>query len=275
MQHVDFYLHNPHFLFSGIANSLDFTDRFLPRLQSHLHCCHPQLLQFRPYTKDEIVAILHHRLGDTGAIEPKAIEFCARKVSAVFGDLRKALDLCQYVRRCHCTTVMHFFFSFLFIRRAVELAQAHGRSRPLEHNQVENPSHLCVVTMKEMATVVASDMATSLKDDSLPFQQKLVVCTLVVLVRGKPSREVSLAQLQDAYRRVCERRQLKAEGDGELVALCSFLETMGIITVKGKRGEPRLAKVGSLCHLWWVYVTLPPSQMLVPSSPLEIQSLLK
>lgn len=125
------------------------------------------------------------------------------------------------------------------------MAQAQERSRC---DRLENPSHLCVVTMKEMATVIANDTAGSLRDDSLPLQQKLVVCTLVVLVRGKASREVTLAQLQDAYRHVCERRQLKAESDGELVALCSFLETLGIITMKGKRNEPRLAKVGSSHH---------------------------
>lgn len=203
----------------GIANSLDFTDRFLPRLQTHLCGCHPQLLQFRPYTKDEITSILLHRLGDSGIIDPKAIEFCARKVSAVFGDLRKALDLC---------------------RRAVELAQAQERS---QHPGHEWSSRTCIVTMKEMATVVASDTASSLKDDSLPLQQKLVVCTLVVLARGKPSREVTLARLQDAYKRVCERRQLKAESEGELVSLCSYLETIGIVSVKGNRSEPRLAKI--------------------------------
>ena len=101
VQNIHVYKHvrtqnscNP-FSVAGIANSLDFTDRFLPRLQTHLHHCQPQLLQFRPYTKDEIASILFHRLGDTGVIDPKAIEFCARKVSAVFGDLRKALDLCR------------------------------------------------------------------------------------------------------------------------------------------------------------------------------------
>ena len=132
----------------------------------------------------------------------------------------------------------------------MELAQAQQHFQHLggAEQRLENPSHSCVVTMKEMATVIANDASSSsLKDDSLPLQQKLVVCTLVVLARGSSTREVSLAQLQDGYRRVCERRQLKAESDGELVALCGYLETVGIIAVKGKRNEPRLAKVGYGC----------------------------
>ena len=30
-------------------------------------------------------------------VDPAAIEFCARKVSSVHGDLRKALDICRCV----------------------------------------------------------------------------------------------------------------------------------------------------------------------------------
>ena len=67
----------------------------LPRLQSHVRC-QPALLHFPPYSKDEIASILEERLGG-GAVtlDPMAIQFCARKVSAVHGDLRKALDICR------------------------------------------------------------------------------------------------------------------------------------------------------------------------------------
>ncbi|KAK2561443.1 Cell division control protein 6-like protein [Acropora cervicornis] len=68
----------------GIANALDLTDRILPRLQARPKC-KPKLLHFAPYTKDQIVKILQDRL--TG--------FCARKVSAMAGDMRKALDICR------------------------------------------------------------------------------------------------------------------------------------------------------------------------------------
>ena len=83
----------------GIANALDLTDRILPRLQSHTKC-RPQLLHFPPFTKDQIVAILQQRLGSNSegtrtVVDPMAVQFCARKVAAVHGDLRKALDVCR------------------------------------------------------------------------------------------------------------------------------------------------------------------------------------
>ena len=86
---------------SGIANALDLTDRILPRLQSHSECC-PDLLHFPPYTKDQIVTILQQRLqsscADSGTIvDPMAVQFCARKVAAVHGDMRKALDICRLI----------------------------------------------------------------------------------------------------------------------------------------------------------------------------------
>lgn len=99
----------------GIANALDMTDRFLPRLKARN--CEPQLLNFNPYQVAEIRDIIMDRLfsveNDTSKspssnkadekVKPRvaplmqrpAIELCARKVAAATGDLRKALDICR------------------------------------------------------------------------------------------------------------------------------------------------------------------------------------
>ncbi|KAG0361215.1 AAA ATPase, partial [Podila minutissima] len=97
----------------GIANALDMTDRFLPRLKAKN--CEPQLLNFNPYQVAEIKAIIMDRLfslegtpeetsKDKNEKQPPrmaplmqrpAIELCARKVAAATGDLRKALDICR------------------------------------------------------------------------------------------------------------------------------------------------------------------------------------
>ncbi|KAF9979769.1 AAA ATPase, partial [Mortierella antarctica] len=101
----------------GIANALDMTDRFLPRLKAKN--CEPQLLNFNPYQVAEIREIIMDRLfsleGDQRAGEQNgkdekatgsrprmaplmqrpAIELCARKVASATGDLRKALDICR------------------------------------------------------------------------------------------------------------------------------------------------------------------------------------
>uniref|UniRef100_A0A3B3C5Z2 Cell division cycle 6 homolog (S. cerevisiae) n=1 Tax=Oryzias melastigma TaxID=30732 RepID=A0A3B3C5Z2_ORYME len=84
----------------GIANALDLTDRILPRLQARV-LCRPLLLHFAPYSRDELTAIVKDRLAQVSAeavLDASAVQFCARKVSAVSGDARKALDICRYVR---------------------------------------------------------------------------------------------------------------------------------------------------------------------------------
>lgn len=86
----------------GIANALDLTDRFLPRLKSKN--LKPELLPFLPYTAAQIKNIVTTRLrslmppgkeGYVPFIHPAAIELCSRKVSSQTGDLRKAFEICR------------------------------------------------------------------------------------------------------------------------------------------------------------------------------------
>lgn len=91
-------------LLVGIANALDLTDRFLPRLKSRN--LKPELLPFLPYTAVQIKTIITKRLksllpSDQAASDfipffhPAAIELCSRKVSSQTGDLRKAFEVCR------------------------------------------------------------------------------------------------------------------------------------------------------------------------------------
>ena len=89
----------------GIANALDFTDRFLPRLKSR--GLKPQLLPFMPYSVAQISSILTSKLkallpvaaATTSSpdfvpfLHPTAIQFASKKVAAQTGDLRKAFAI--------------------------------------------------------------------------------------------------------------------------------------------------------------------------------------
>lgn len=86
----------------GIANALDLTDRFLPRLKSKN--LKPDLLPFLPYNAKQIKQIITSRLvslmpeGSTvhvPFIHPAAIDLCSRKVASQTGDLRKAFGICR------------------------------------------------------------------------------------------------------------------------------------------------------------------------------------
>lgn len=109
----------------GIANALDFTDRFLPRLKAR--GLKPQLLPFLPYTATQIASVVTSKLkslvptdsNHVPFIHPTAIMFLSKKVAAQSGDLRKAFDIC---------------------RRAVDLIEADTREKHMQKAAEITPS---------------------------------------------------------------------------------------------------------------------------------------
>ncbi|CAN7995539.1 unnamed protein product [Ixodes hexagonus] len=216
----------------GIANALDLTDRTLP----HLQACgsKPELLHFAPYSRNEIVAILADRLRDCAAvIQPQAIEFCARKIAACTGDVRKALDTC---------------------RRAVEVVERDTRTQQLLAPRPEYgynpgspkkapPKAVDVAQMSRVLTEVLGSRATGSRDlhTTLPLQQKLLLCALVALLKKRKLRDVGLGVLQEAYGRACRKHQC-ATDQLDFQSLCTLLESRGLMRVKRHR-EQRLCKV--------------------------------
>lgn len=87
----------------GIANALDLTDRFLPRLKARN--LKPRLLPFLPYTAAQIASIITEMLRSTLPVEstaapdyvpflhPAAVQLSSKKVASQTGDLRRAFSL--------------------------------------------------------------------------------------------------------------------------------------------------------------------------------------
>ncbi|CAJ0942201.1 unnamed protein product, partial [Mesorhabditis belari] len=97
----------------AIANTLDLPERMLSqRIASRLGS---NRLTFEPYTHQQIQSIITARLSDTTAFDDQVVELAGRKVAAISGDLRKAIEI---------------------LRRAAELALDAKASRvSLEHVQ--------------------------------------------------------------------------------------------------------------------------------------------
>uniref|UniRef100_A0A1A8GBY1 Cell division control protein n=2 Tax=Nothobranchius korthausae TaxID=1143690 RepID=A0A1A8GBY1_9TELE len=212
----------------GIANALDLTDRILPRLQAGPHQ-RPLLLNFPPYSRQELAAIVQDRLAQASAealLDASAVQFCARKVSAVSGDARKALDIC---------------------RRAVEMAEADGKRRPANLNgETKSMGRVGLPQVVRVLSEVYGDRMTSpsgeSEGESFPLQQKLLVCCLLLLTSKGKGKETHLGKLYETYSRVCGQRHVSAVGQGECLTLCSLLESRGIFALK-KAKEARLTKV--------------------------------
>ncbi|KAH9329417.1 hypothetical protein KI387_001525, partial [Taxus chinensis] len=76
----------------GIANTMDLPEKLLPRIASRMGM---QRLCFGPYTYQQLQEIIFSRLNGIEAFEKQAVEFASRKVAAVSGDARRALELCR------------------------------------------------------------------------------------------------------------------------------------------------------------------------------------
>ncbi|XP_027714275.1 cell division control protein 6 homolog [Vombatus ursinus] len=231
------WLRNSHLVLIGIANSLDLTDRILPRLQARAKF-RPQLVNFPPYTKEQIATILQDRLKQVSSdqvLDNAAIQFCARKISAVSGDARKALDVC---------------------RRAVEIVESDVRNqtvlKPLSEcksakssGQSSFPKRVGLIHISQVISdTYGSRMALSQEgaQDSFPLQQKILVCSLLLLTRQLKAKEVTLGKLHEAYSKVCRKQQVAAVDQSECLSLSGLLETRGILGLK-KSKETRLTKV--------------------------------
>ncbi|KAM9362699.1 cell division control protein 6 homolog [Symphorus nematophorus] len=223
------YLPKSRLCLIGIANALDLTDRILPRLQARPHC-RPLLLNFPPYSRQELTAIVQDRLAQAsaeGIMDASAVQFCARKVSAVSGDARKALDIC---------------------RRAVEVVESDERKKASDPEAETKASRVSLPQVARVLSEVYGDRMASQcggggsDGESFPLQQKLLVCCLLLLIRNGKSKEIVLGKLHEVYSRLCAQRQVSAVGQGECLSLCSLLESRGIFALK-KAKEARLTKV--------------------------------
>ncbi|GAB1868508.1 Cell division control protein [Camponotus japonicus] len=228
---------NSKLILVGIANALDLTDRILPRLQARCEL-KPMLMHFAPYTKQQISDIISSRLNQVnanGVFTSSAIQLLAGKVAAISGDIRRALDIS---------------------RRVVELAESHQVAqvlRPTNDNDtnIEPLKQEVEVTekpvdLKEVVTILngvyGGTQNIDQEQETFPLQQKLLLCSLLLILNKGRNKDVTVGKLHEVYKKVCKKRNIFAVDDSEFVNLCSLIETRGILRVVGRK-EARLCKV--------------------------------
>uniref|UniRef100_A0A182MBW3 Cell division control protein n=1 Tax=Anopheles culicifacies TaxID=139723 RepID=A0A182MBW3_9DIPT len=208
----------------GIANALDLTDRLLARLQARCEL-KPHLIQFLPYTKQQIVAILKSSLEETNSLArfpEAALGLLAAKVASTSGDIRRALFI---------------------TRRLVESAKKEDRK-----GNLNTPT---VVSMGQVMTVLkqvygASQTLANDLEEGFPLQQKLLICSLMLLLKHGKNKDITVGKLHDVYKTICTKRNIQAVDQTEFIGLCSLVETRGIVRLQGKK-EPRMHRV---CLQW-------------------------
>ncbi|XP_065088040.1 cell division control protein 6 homolog [Ochlerotatus camptorhynchus] len=210
----------------GIANALDLTDRLLSRLQARCEL-KPHLIQFLPYTKQQLVNILKTSLQQkqkADMFNDAALQMLAAKVASTSGDARRAL---------------------LLTRTLVESTDNEYRQEKKSKNTRELTSPPKAVHIRSVVSTlnqVYGTIQTMTDEEAFPLQQKLLVCALLLVLKASKSKDITVGKLHQVYKAVCSKRNLLSVDQAEFGNLCSLVETRGILRMQGKK-EPRLTRI--------------------------------
>ena len=199
----------------GIANALDFTDRFLPRLKAR--GLKPHLLPFLPYSAAQISSVITSKLKallPAGSeqlpfIHPTAIMFLSKKVASQSGDLRKAFDICrraidlieadtrdQHAKKATEITpsptpsptktplVDNINLSSPVVRSPSKLNAQKMLSNSLAQLTVATAPRATIAHVAKITATVFSN-GTSQRLRNLNLQQKAVLCSLAAIEKKK------------------------------------------------------------------------------------------
>ncbi|KAL6840213.1 hypothetical protein ACP4OV_030023 [Aristida adscensionis] len=199
----------------GIANAIDLADRFLPKLES-LNC-KPLVVTFRAYSKDQISDIIKHRLKvlEYDVFEPLALEFCARKVAAASGDMRKALGVC---------------------RSAVEVFEQRLHDSSDQELEIVTFDHMDIALSKAFKSAVVDSILC------LPQHQQMVLCALANTFQHCKKKATNLGELNKSYIEICRSTQVPAVGMLEFSNMCMVLSDQGFMKL-GQSKDDKLRRV--------------------------------
>lgn len=175
----------------AVANTMDLPERTLSnKISSRLGLTR---ITFPGYTHTQLMTIIQSRLEGVSSnviVEPDAVQFASRKVAAVSGDARRALDVC---------------------RRAVEIAEQESLEEGEKENAVPNtpsktparqkPVSLSkgVVTIATIKRAINEATSTPLAAHlrSLPLASKIFLAALLARLRRTGITESTLADVVD------------------------------------------------------------------------------
>lgn len=218
--------HNTNLVLLGIANTLDLTDRFLPRLQAHK--LSPQVLAVRPYSEEQISRIIEGRLrtlrpadDEIPLMTPAAITMCAKKVAAQMGDLRKVFDIC-------C--------------RSIALVEEEYLISNPDSRRSEDVLHLPRVSVQHIAMVCHEAFGganTVQRIRALNFVQQAVLCVILVQDRKLGvSQSLQVNDIYKAYKSMVDMHDTWTALDfSDLTQILITLEGYSLITITGVCGK--------------------------------------
>jgi origin recognition complex subunit 1 len=181
----------------AIANTLDLPERVLKQRVSSRMGYHR--LTFQPYNFEEIKHILEHRIKKFKiSFKGDAFGLISRKVAAVSGDVRKALE---------------------FIRRAIEIA-------------VDNDDEILTMNHATAAIKESLQSLPTLFTKSLSKHQEFLLRSIIQEIRATSLEELDFFLIYDCYRRICVSLSIDPMEMCSVTGLLTSLQNLGYIEIK-------------------------------------------
>lgn len=260
---------NSRLILIGIANALDLTDRFLPRLKAKN--LKPQLLPFIPYSAAQIASVISKRLQSlldpsevtdknfVPFLHPAAIQLCAKKVATQTGDVRKAFDIARKAIDMIAIETQR--------KQEQQRLLATPTKAPLSDNTnlattmtppstpKKNETPILTAVTAPRATIAhvariataAFGNGTAQRLQNLNLHQKAALCVLVATDRRRkdilatpskvPNKASTIKHVYDNYAEACKRDNLvQPLSATEFRDVIGSLETLGLIGEGQKAG---------------------------------------
>jgi origin recognition complex subunit 1 len=215
----------------AVANTMDLPERTLSnKISSRLGLTR---ITFPGYTHEQLMKIIQSRLeGVPGDIvESDAVQFASRKVAAVSGDARRALDIC---------------------RRAVELAETDvlGQAAPNTPSKSGNgdkiPKSFGRVTIGTVKRAINEATTSPLQQylRGLPLSSKILLAALLAKTRRTGISESILGDVLDEAKRMA-KMDTGNENMVEFLLKSDMLRSMSSFAAKQSQRTPRLLSMGA------------------------------
>lgn len=196
-----------HLIVVAVANTMDLPERMLTnKVSSRLGLTR---INFQPYTHEQLMTIVQSRLQGISSFSDDAIQLCARRVSAVSGDARRALDIC---------------------RQAVEIVERQAKERKGEKPLV-TPAIISQVTK----SIFASPVMMIIKRACL--HQKIFLISVVNELRRSGIGETSFGCVSNEHLSLCRIYNIERPTISNLSAICSTLGGIKCLIVEGGRAD--------------------------------------
>ncbi|XP_048268637.1 origin recognition complex subunit 1 isoform X1 [Bombus terrestris] len=184
-----------------IANTMDLPERVLMgRVTSRLGLTR---LTFQPYNFKQLQEIVTSRLKDYDGFRSEAVQLVARKVSAVSGDARRALDIC---------------------RRAMEIAELRNAE---------------TISLQDVSEAV-SEMIASAKVQAIKHCSKVEKIFLLAVSAEVTRTSIEEVYFKNAYRQVeslCSFDGIEVPTITEILAVCARLGSNRLLICENSKND--------------------------------------